>query len=72
MGESLSLEELTVDLANVIPAIDAETTGQYGAGLGSETEDRQLELLLNYLRDADARYEAIEREVAVPRRRRPV
>ena len=66
MAGPLSLDELTADLANAIPVVDAETTGQYGAGLGSETEDRQLELLLDSLRDADDRYEAIEREVAYP------
>jgi hypothetical protein len=55
-------------LAEVLPDVDGETTGQYGDGLGSEDEERQLELLLDRLRERDARYQGIEREVAYPER----
>lgn len=66
MTEPPSLEELTEDMAAVIPTVDAETTGQYGDGLGSEDEERQIELILDHLRSTDERYEAVEREVSYP------
>ena len=66
MTESPSLAELTEDAASAVPTVDRETTGQYGAGLGSESEERQLELLLDHLRDADERYASVEREVRYP------
>lgn len=68
MTEQLSLDVLTEDIAAAIPAVDAETTGQYGDGLGSETEERQIESVLDHLRNGDERYEAVEREVAYPDR----
>lgn len=66
MAEPPSLEELTEDMAAVIPTVDAETTGQYDDGLGSEDEERQIELILDHLRSTDERYEAVECEVAYP------
>lgn len=63
-----ALRELTERLAEAVPDVDGETTGQYGDGLGSEDEERQLELLLDRLRELDARYQGIEREVAYPER----
>lgn len=66
MTEPLRLDDLTEDMAAVVPAVDAETTGQYGDGLGSEDEERQLGLLFSHLRDTDERYRAVEREVAYP------
>ncbi len=66
MSEPLTLETLTEDLATALPAVDAETTGQYGDGLGSENEERQVELLLEHLRETDDRYRAVEREVPYP------
>lgn len=63
-----ALRDLTEELAEVVPDVDSETTGQYGDGLGSEDEERQFELLLNRLQERDARYQAIEREVAYPER----
>lgn len=66
MAESLSLEKFTQDLADVIPDVDRETTGQYGDGLGSENEERQLELFLAHLRRTDDRYERVDREMTYP------
>jgi len=63
-----ALRELTEMLAGAVPDVDSETTGQYGDGLGSEDEERQLELLLGRLRERDARYRGIDREVAYPER----
>jgi hypothetical protein len=37
MTAPLSLD-LTEDIANAVPAVDRETTGQYGDGLRSEDE----------------------------------
>jgi hypothetical protein len=50
----------------ITPSKDHRTTGQYGDGLGSEDEERQLELLLDHLREADACYEEVDREVPYP------
>lgn len=66
MTECPSLAALTEDLAAAVPVVDGETTGQYGDGIGSEGEERQVELLLERLREADDRYRAIEREVPYP------
>ena len=68
MPESVSLADLTVDMADSVPVVDGRTTGQYGAGIGSESEERQLELILDQLCDTDARYEKIDREVSYPNR----
>lgn len=43
MADPLSLDRLTGDIADAVQAIDSETTGQYGDGLGSENEERQLD-----------------------------
>jgi hypothetical protein len=66
MAQQLSLAELTKDMADVVPDVDAETSGQYGDGLGSEDEERQVESLLDRLRDTDERYKRVEREVSYP------
>lgn len=66
MVDSPSLYEFTRDVADAVPRIDRETTGQYGDGLESEDEERQLELLLDHLRGTDERYEEIDREVSYP------
>ncbi|MFD1648035.1 transcriptional regulator [Haloarchaeobius litoreus] len=66
MAELPSLEELTEDMAAVVPTVDAKTNGQYGDGLGSEDEERQIKLILNHLRSTNERYESVEREVAYP------
>jgi len=62
MTDPVSLADLTVDMAEVVPAVDEGTSGQYGAGIGSESEERQLELILDQLCGLDARYEGIDRE----------
>lgn len=66
MTGQLSLRELTIDIAEIIPDVDNQTSGQYGDGIGSENEERQLELLLQELRKQDSRYEMVEREVSYP------
>jgi hypothetical protein len=53
MVAASSLDALTEAVANAVPAVDHKTTGQYGDGLGSEDEERQLELLLDHLREAE-------------------
>jgi hypothetical protein len=50
MTGKISLEELTVDMAEVLPNVDSETAGQYGDGLGSENEEHQVEFLIQNLR----------------------
>lgn len=66
MTESLSLQELTQDTAAAVPTVDRRTTGQYGDGIGSENEERQMELLLEQLREEETRYTDIEREIRYP------
>jgi hypothetical protein len=66
MASELSLEHLTEDMAEAISDVDSRTTGQYGDGIGSENEERQIELLLEELRKQDTRYEEVEREVPYP------
>jgi len=68
MTDPVSLADLTVDMAEVVPAVDEGTSGQYGAGIGSESEERQLELILDQLCGLDARYEGIDREAPYPER----
>jgi len=66
MAGPLSLNRFTKDIADAVPIVDRETTGQYGDGIGSEDEERQLELLLDHLREVDDRYEEVDREVSYP------
>lgn len=66
MAAPLSLEAFTEDIAAAVLAVDQETTGQYGDGLGSEDEERQLDLLLEHLLAMNDRYSAVNREVAYP------
>ncbi|MFB6183709.1 MAG: hypothetical protein ABEI96_04065, partial [Haloarculaceae archaeon] len=63
---ALSLDVFTGAIADAVPAVDRNTTGQYGDGLGSEDEERQVELLLDHLRETDDRYEEVNREVPYP------
>ena len=60
------LSDLTEDIAEVIPDVDSRTGGQYGDGIGSENEERQIELLLDELREQDSRYQEVRREVPYP------
>jgi len=66
MAQQLSLAELTKDMADVVPDVDAGTSGKYGNGLGSEDEERQVELLLNRIRDTGEHYKKLKREVSYP------
>ncbi len=66
MATHPSVEAVTTDIANRIPAIDRETTGQYGDGIGSENEERQLSLIVGALREFDDRYQNLAREVPYP------
>lgn len=66
MEDALSLDVFTGAIADAVPALDRNTTGQYGDGLGSEDEERQVELLLDHLRETDDRYEEVNREVPYP------
>jgi hypothetical protein len=66
MSEDLALETLTEGMATAVPAVDAVTAGQYEDGLGSETEERQIDLLFGHLRETDDRYRGVEREVPYP------
>jgi hypothetical protein len=68
MDGHAALGDLTAELAAVVPEVDGETTDQYGDGLGSKDEERQLELLLDQLRETDDRYAEVAREVAYPDR----
>lgn len=65
---SESLSKFADDIASVVPSVDATTDGQYGAGLGSEPEERQVQLLLDALGEIDPSYRDAEREVAYPDR----
>jgi hypothetical protein len=62
----MSLTELASDIAAVLPEVDATTTGQYGDGIGSEDEERQLDLLSYALKEYDSKYDAVNREVSYP------
>lgn len=61
-----SLRQLATDLAEVIPSVDAGTEGQYGDGIGSESEERQVKLLLEALEASDTTYRGVDREVPYP------
>lgn len=60
------ITQLAEDTAEVIPQIDSETTGQYGDGIGSEDEERQIALILEKLRELDDRYQEVKKEVDYP------
>jgi hypothetical protein len=66
MSTTETLTRFTEDLAAVLPTVDATTTGQYGAGIGSENEPEQLRRLLTALRETNAWYDDLDREVAYP------
>jgi len=66
MSEHPSLEQFTRDITSVLSVVDSETTGQYGDGVGSEGEERQLDLLVDALRETDDRYHDLEREFPYP------
>jgi hypothetical protein len=63
------LAQFAEDLAAVLPAVDAQTEGQYGNGLGSEDEETQLDLLIEKLREESTQYQDIQREIPYPESR---
>ena len=69
MLEGTPLSKLSEDIGAVMPAVDANTEGQYGDGIGSEDETRQLDLLFERLKEYDTWYQDVEREVSYPSRR---
>jgi len=62
----MSLARLATDIASVISDVDARTTGQYGDGIGSEDEERQVELIIDALKDIDPWYQDVSHEVRYP------
>ncbi|ESP88823.1 hypothetical protein [Candidatus Halobonum tyrrellensis] len=68
MSNEESLSRFAADVASAVPPVDAETTGRYGDGLGSESEERQVDALVDYLAERHERYRGVEREVAYPER----
>jgi hypothetical protein len=68
MTAEAQLEQFAEDIAGVIERVDAETEGQYGDGLGSEDEERQVDLLLEALQETTSRYRETQREVRYPNR----
>lgn len=62
----MSLARLGTDIASVISDVDTRTTGQYGDGIGSEDEERQVELLVESLKDFDPWYQDVSHEVQYP------
>ena len=66
MGQRNSLEHLATDVAAVMRRVDAKTEGQYGAGIGSEDEPRQVELIAATLRRHSRDYANVRLEVPYP------
>lgn len=66
MTHNEPLSKFAEDIAAVMPEVDANTEGQYGNGLGSENEPRQLSLLLDRLKQYDSWYKDVRREVSYP------
>ncbi len=62
----MALTQLASDIATVLPDVDSKTKGQYGEGIGSENEERQLDLLFDALKEYDSEYDAVKREVSYP------
>lgn len=62
-----TLEVLAVELAEVVPTVDARAEHErWQPGIGPFEEDRQLEMLLEAVADSDHRLGSIEREVTYP------
>ena len=58
--------QLAIDVAAVIPTVDQQTEGQYGAGIGSEDEPRQVALIASALRKHSPDYDDLRLEVPYP------
>jgi len=59
--------QLAQDIASTIPSIDSKIEGQYGSRIGSESEERQVKLVLDELQSHDS-YLDTEREIPYPSR----
>jgi hypothetical protein len=66
MSSENTLARLADDIATVISTVDRNTEGQYGDGIGSEDEPRQVELLVEELQRHSSTYRATELEVPYP------
>lgn len=66
MSSEEALTRLADDIATVIRTVDANTEGQYGDGIGSEDEPRQVELLVDELQRHTSRYQGTRQEVPYP------
>ncbi len=66
MTSENALTRLADDIATVIPTVDRNTEGQYGDGIGSEDEPRQVELLVDELQRHSAAYGDTQLEVPYP------
>ena len=66
MGSEKKLAQLAEDIATVLPTVDADTKGQYGDGIGSEDEPRQVELLVDELQRHSSAYRDTQLEVPYP------
>ncbi|WP_435093459.1 hypothetical protein [Halorubrum sp. N11] len=66
MTSKKPLTRLADDIATIIPTVDRNTEGQYGDGIGSEDEPRQVELLVDELQRHSSAYEGTQLEVRYP------
>ncbi|QAU11660.1 hypothetical protein EKH57_02150 [Halorubrum sp. BOL3-1] len=66
MDSKSALTQLANDIAAVISTVDANTEGQYGDGIGSENEPRQVSLLIDELQHHSEKYRGTQQEVAYP------
>jgi hypothetical protein len=46
MTDKQTLKTFAEDIGSIIPSVDSQTTRQYGDGIGSENEERQIELIV--------------------------
>ncbi|WP_435075252.1 hypothetical protein [Halorubrum sp. HHNYT27] len=66
MSSEQKLAALAEDIATVISAVDRNTEGQYGDGIGSEDEPRQVKLLVEELQRHGSPYRDTRLEVPYP------
>ena len=66
MDSEKQLARLATDIAAVLPTVDQRTQGQYGDGIGSEDEPRQVELLVDELQRHSSAYRDTQLEVPYP------
>jgi len=66
MTSEKALTRLADDIATILPTVDRNTQGQYGDGIGSEDEPRQVELLVDELQRHSSAYRDTQLEVPYP------